>query len=136
MILLSSVLFKIHTKKLITKKNKAIGTWRWAVEKITGESGKSDCYLELRVRNDRRREQRGRLLPGTFCLQNILGCGGSDGVVANGGIDDCCRRYQQGPSENGQSGGGNVGLQDISAHFFPVTESVLMYDHFLVTFAI
>ena len=41
-----------------------------------------------------------------------------------------------GPSENWQSGGGNVGFQDISAHFSPVTESVLMYDHFLVTLAI
>ena len=32
--------------------------------------------------------------------------------------------------------GGNVGLQDISSHFFPMTESVLMYDHFLVTLPI
>ena len=47
-----------------------------------------------------------------------------------------CGRYQWGPSENGQSGGDNVGFQDISAHFFPVTESVLMYDHFIVTLAI
>ena len=31
---------------------------------------------------------------------------------------------------------GNVGLQEISTHFFPVTESVLMYDHFLVSLAI
>ena len=31
---------------------------------------------------------------------------------------------------------GNVWLQDISAHFLPVTESLLMYDHFLVTLAI
>ena len=42
----------------------------------------------------------------------------------------------RGPSENGQSGGDNVGFQDISAHFSPVTESVLMYDHFLVTLEI
>ena len=78
----------------------------------------------------------GRLLPGTVCLQVILVCGGSDGVVANGGRADCCGRSQQGPSENGQSGGDNVGLQDISAHFPPVTDIVLMYDHFLVTLAI
>ena len=63
-------------------------------------------------------------------------CGGSDGVVANGGRADCCGRSQQGPAENGQSGGDNVGLQDIYVHFFPVTESVLMYDHFFVTLAI
>ena len=28
------------------------------------------------------------------------------------------------------------GLQEISPHFFPVTDSVLMYEHFLVTLAI
>ena len=31
-------------------------------------------------------------------------------------------------SENGRNGGGNVGIQDISAHFFPATESVLILD--------
>ena len=87
-------------------------------------------------RNDRMRDRRGQLLPGTVFLQKSLVCGGSDGVVANGGRADCCRRFQRGPAENGQSGGGNVGLQDISEHFPPVTESVLMYDHFLVTLAI
>ena len=56
--------------------------------------------------------------------------------MANGGRANCYGRSQQGPAENGQSGGGDVGLQDISAHFFPVTESVLMYDHFLVTLLI
>ena len=121
---------------MITKKHKAIGTWHWAVETIAGESGKSDCYLALIGRNDRRRERRGRLLPGTVCLQNISVCGGSDGVVANGGRADCYGRSQQVPAENGKSGGGNVGLQDISTHFFPVTESLLMYYHFIVTLAI
>ena len=56
MILVASVLFKIHTKKLITKKHKAIGTWHWAVETIAGESGKVNCYLALLGRNDCRRE--------------------------------------------------------------------------------
>ena len=56
--------------------------------------------------------------------------------MANGGRADCCGRSKRGPAENGQSGGGNVGLQDISAHIFPVAESVLMYDHFIVTLAI
>ena len=40
-------------------------TWYWVIETITGESRQSDCYLELRVRNDHRRELRGLLLPGT-----------------------------------------------------------------------
>ena len=31
MILVSSVLFKIHTKKMITKKHKAIGTWHYSI---------------------------------------------------------------------------------------------------------
>ena len=56
--------------------------------------------------------------------------------MANGGRDDCCGRSQRVTADNGQTGGGNVGLQDISAHFFPVRESVLMYDHFIVTLAI
>ena len=76
------------------------------------------------------------MLPGTVCLHNIYVCGGSDGVVDNGGRADCCRRSQRGSSENGQSGGGNVGLQEISAHFPPVTEIVLIYNQFLVTLAI
>ena len=58
------------------------------------------------------------------------------GVVANGGRADFCGISQQGLSENGQSGGGNVWLQEISVHFFPVTESLLMYDIFLVTLEI
>ena len=87
-------------------------------------------------RNNTRRELQGRLLPGTFFLQNILVCGGSDGVVANDGRADCCGISQQGPSENGQSGGVNVGLRTSPHTFPPVTESVLMYDHFLVTLAI
>ena len=124
MILVSSVLFKIKTKQLITKEHKTNETCAWEVETIAGEIKGADCYLALLGRNNRRREQRGRLLPGTVCLQNILVCGGSDGVVANGGRADCCGRSQGGPAENGQSGGGNVGLQDISAHFSPVTESV------------
>ena len=136
MILGSSVLFKIHTQKLITKKHKVIGTWHWAVETISGESGKADCYLALLGRNDIRREQRGRLLPGTVCLQNVYAGDDSDGVVANDGRADCCGISQQGASENGQSGGVNVGLQDISAHFSPVTDIVLMYDHFIVSFEI
>ena len=78
----------------------------------------------------------GRLLPGTVCLQKVQVCGGSDGVMSNGGRADCCGRSQQGPSENGQSGGGNVGLQNIYAHFSPVTEIVLWYDNFIVSFAI
>ena len=78
----------------------------------------------------------GRLLPGTVCLQNVQVCVSSYGVVANDGRADCYGRSQQGPSENRQSGGGNVVLQDIYAHFSPVTESVLMYDYFLVTLAI
>ena len=119
MILVSSVLFKIHTKQFITKEHKAIGTCAWEVETITGESDGAHCYLEVLGRINRRREQRGRLLPGTVCLQNILVCGGSDGVVANGGRSNCCGRSQQGPAENGQSGGYNVGIQDIPAHFFP-----------------
>ena len=123
-------------KKLITKKHKAIDTCDWAVETIAGESDGAHCYLALLGRNYRRREQRGRLLPGTVCLQNILVCGGSEGVVANGGRADCCGKSQQGPAENGQSGGGNVGLQENSAHILPVAESVLMYDHFIVTLAI
>ena len=90
----------------------------------------------MRIGNDRRREQRGRLLLDTVCLQNISVCGGSDVVVASCDSADCCSRSQRGPSENRRSGGGNVGLQDISAHFFPVSESVLIYDHFLVTIAI
>ena len=61
---------------------------------------------------------------------------GSDGVVANGVRADCCEPSQQGPSDNGQSVSGNVWLQYISAHFFLVTESLLMYYHFLVTLAI
>ena len=136
MILVSSVLFKIHTKQLIIKKHKALGTCDWGVETITGESDRAHCYLALLSRNNRRREQRGRLLPGTVCLQNILVCGGSDGVVTNGGRADCFRRYQRVPDENGQSGGGNVGLQDIYSQFPPVTESVLMHYHFIVTLAI
>ena len=56
--------------------------------------------------------------------------------MANGGRYDCCEESQQGPSDNGQSVGGNVWLQDISAHFSPVMDSFLMYDHFLVTLAI
>ena len=56
--------------------------------------------------------------------------------MANGGRADCCRRYKQGPSENGQSGGDNFGFQDIFAHFLPVTERVLMYDYFIVTLAV
>ena len=104
MILVSYVLFKIHTKKLITRKHKAIGTWHWAVETIAGDNDGSDCYLALLGRNDRRRERRGRLLPGTVGLQNITVCDGSDGVVANGDRDDCCGRSQQGPDDNGQSG--------------------------------
>ena len=48
------------------------------------------------------------------------------GVVANGGRADCCGRSQRWPSENKQSGGGNVWLQEISAHFFPVTDNLLM----------
>ena len=133
---MSSVLFNIHTKQLITKKHKAIGTWIWAVETISGESDRADYYLALFGRKNHSREQTGRLLPGTVCLQNISVCGGSDGVVANGGRADCCGRSQWVPSKNRRSGGGNVGLQDISTHFLPVTESVLMYDHFLVTLAI
>ena len=136
MILVSSILFKIHTKQLINKNHKVIGTWIWAVETIAGESDRANCYLALLGRNDRRREQRGRLLPETVCLHNVKVCGGSDSVVANDGRADCCGRSQPGPSENGQSGGDNVRLLDISAHFPPVTESVLMYDHFLVTLAI
>ena len=76
------------------------------------------------------------MLPGTVFLQNVQVCGGSDGVVANDGRADCYRGSQQGPSENRQSGSGIVGLQDISAHFSPVMESMLMYDHFLVTLVI
>ena len=121
---------------MTTKKNKAIGTWHWMVETIAGQSGKADCYLALLGRNDRRRQQWGRLLPGTVCLQNFQLCGGSDGVVANGDRADCCERSQRKPYKNRQSGGGNVGLQDISAKCSAVTESVLMYDHFLVTLAI
>ena len=72
MILVSYVLFKIHTKnKFNTKKHKAIGTLHWAVETIAGESGKADSYLALLVINDLRREQRGQLLPGTVCLKNV-----------------------------------------------------------------
>ena len=56
--------------------------------------------------------------------------------MANGGRADCCGKSKRGPDENGQSGGGNVGLQDISAHFSPVMDIILMYDHFLVTLAI
>ena len=136
MISVSSILFKIHTKQLITKNHKAIGTRIWAVETISGESDRANCYLALLGRNDCRREQRGRLLPETVCLHNVNVCGGSDGAVANGGRAVFFERSQQGPSENGQSGGGNVGLLDIYAHFSPLTESVLMYDHFLVTLAI
>ena len=76
------------------------------------------------------------MLPGNVFLQKISVCGGSDGVVANGGRADCYGIYQQVPADNGQSGGGNDWLQDISAHFLPVTESLLMYDNFLVTLAI
>ena len=93
-------------------------TWHCLVETIARESKGADCYLRL------------------FCLHNVKVCGRSDGTGANDGRGDCCGRSQQGPSENGQSGGGNVGLLEISAHFSPVTESVLMYDHFLVTLAI
>ena len=88
------------------------------VETIAGESDEADRYLALIGRNGCRREQRGQLLPGTVCLHNIQVCGGSDGVVANGGRADCCGRSQRVPSENGRIGGGNVGLQDISAHSF------------------
>ena len=86
------------------------------VETIAGESDGANCYLALGDRNGRGRERRGQLLPGTVFQQNNLVYGGSDGVVANGGRDDFCGRSQRGPSENGQSGGGNVGLQDISTH--------------------
>ena len=58
-------------KTIITKKHKDIGTWHWAVEKISGESGKADCYLALLGRNDRRKERRVQILPGTVCLQNV-----------------------------------------------------------------
>ena len=133
---MSSILLKIHTIKLINKNYKVIGTWIWAVEIIAGENDGANCYPALLGRNDHRRERRGRLLPWTVCLHNVNVCGGSDGVVANDGRSDCSGRSQPGPSDNGQSGGGNVRLLDISAHSPPVTESVLMYDHFLVTLAI
>ena len=121
---------------MITKKHKAIGTQHWAVEKITGEIGNADFYQAMLGRNDRMRDRRGQLLPGTVFLQRIQVRGGSDGVVANGGRADCCERSKPGPAENGQSCGGNVGLQEISAQIFPMAESVLMYDHFIVTLAI
>ena len=47
MILVSSVSINIHTNNFITKKHKAIGTWHWAVEKITVESDRANCYLTL-----------------------------------------------------------------------------------------
>ena len=74
---------------MITKKHKTIGNWHWAVETITRESDKANCYLALLGKNNCKREQRGRMLPDTVCLQNILVCGGSDGVVDNGGRADC-----------------------------------------------
>ena len=70
-ILVSSVLFNIYTKKWITKKHKAIGTWHRAVETIAEESIKADCYLVLLGRQKHRKEKRDGLLPGTVCLQNV-----------------------------------------------------------------
>ena len=80
---------RITQKQLITKKHKDIGTWHCAVETIAEESRKADCYLALLGRIYHRRERRGKLSPGTVCLQNVQLNGGSDGVVANGGRADC-----------------------------------------------
>ena len=93
-------------------------TWHCSVETITGESDGANCYL------------------GLFANRTFWYVVAGIGVLANGGRADCCGRSQRGPAENRQSGGGNVGLQDIYAHFLPVTESLLMYDHFLVALAI
>ena len=91
---------------------------------MAGERDGADCYLALGGRNDRRRERRGQLLPGTVCQKNDLVCGGSDGVVANGGRSDYCGRSQQGPSENGQSGGGDGWASGHIRTLTPMTESV------------
>ena len=95
-----------------------------AVETIAGESDGAKCYLALGGRKNRRRERQFWLLPGTFWRQNDLVCGGSDGVVANGGRANFCGRSQQGPWENGQSGGSNGGASGHLSTLPPTTESV------------
>ena len=61
-------------------------------------------------RNKHSREQRCQLLPGTVWQNNDSVCGGSDGVVNNGGRDDFYGRPQRWPWENGRIGGGDVGV--------------------------
>ena len=97
---------------------------REAMETITGESDRADCYLALGGRNDHRREQQGWLLPGTVCQHNNSVCGGSDGVVANGGRVDFCGRSQRVPSENGRSGDGDGWASGHLRTLTPTTKNV------------
>ena len=59
------------------------------------------------------------MLPGNVCLQKISVCGGSDGVVANVGRADRCGIYQQGPTENRQSGSGKIWASGHLCTLFP-----------------
>ena len=93
-------------------------TWHCSVEKIEGEGNGADCYLGLFA------YRKFWYVVAVMVQWQMV----AELIVAGDLNRDLMRTGRVAVAE--------FELQDISAHFSPVTESVLMYDHFIVTLAI